>query len=144
MPYGVYVQYGKNKGKEREERPPTAFATHVAHTLSISTGTTSAHTKRATTTAPSPLSGSSRSAGPSILRTQHEHSHIPLPSKVTHSSTINAVGTLDAPPSPRSRNHPLVGLKTSESPQVSPRKPTDSVTYVPCPCHVCEAVMEYQ
>jgi hypothetical protein len=132
MYHGVYVQYGKNKGKEREGQPRTSFTTHgttVAHTLSVSTTATPA--KRGATTTPSPLSGRSRSAGPGILRTQHEPSHISPPSVATHAPTVNPLGTVSAPSSPRPRNHPSLELGSLGAAPAPLRKPTDSVTYVP-------------
>lgn len=133
MLYGLYVQYGKNKGKERGEQLQTSsFTTHgatVAHTLSISSDATP--TKRGATTTPSPLSGRTKSAGPSILRTQHEHLPISPPSGAAHPPMDDVLGPMSVPPSPRSRNQPSVELRSSEA-APAPRKPTDSVTYVPC------------
>ena len=126
MTYVIYVQYGKNKGKEREERR-NSFTTHgatVAHTLSISTATPSPPPKRGAAT-PSPLSGrSSKSAGPSILRAQHALSMPPSPTR-PHGS----MGTLPTTPSPRSRNRPSADLRSSGAAGAS-RATTDNVTYV--------------
>lgn len=121
--------YGKNKGKERGEQLQTSsFTTHgatVAHTLSISSDATP--TKRGATTTPSPLSGRTKSAGPSILRTQHEHLPISPPSGAAHPPMDDVLGPMSVPPSPRSRNQPSVELRSSEA-APAPRKPTDSVT----------------
>lgn len=139
--YSFYVQYGKNKGKEREGQPAASFTTHgtsVAQTLSNPT--------TGKTHASSPLRGlvnSTKKAGPSILRGQNDHPTLPPLSTPARGTYAPSMGPPSSPvPSPRSRNGSSVAHHHGSSathhndpsapmPSSSPRRgPADTATYV--------------
>lgn len=128
-----YVQYGKNKGKEREGQPTASFTTHgtsAAQTLSNPTSS-KPH-------ASSPLRGlvnSTKKAGPSILRGQNDRPTLPPLSTPARSTYAPSMGPPSSPvPSSRSRNGSSAAHHNGPSapmPFSPPRHgPADTATYV--------------